>query len=77
MEEEIKRYLNNVYKNLDIVVNYKEPRKYKIQLIMTLDETNAHGFEFEYIWDGYLEIYRNLVLIEKIIDDYILNEFRK
>lgn len=78
MEEEIKRHLNNVYKNLWIDVSYKEPRTYIIKFMIQFDEYGvSEGKTIEYIWDGYLEIYRNLVLIEKTIDDYILNEFRK
>lgn len=76
MEEEIKKYLLNIYKYITINVTYKELRKYIICVSFEYNEI-LESQHIEYTWDGYMSIDENLTKIEFIIDDYILNSFKK
>ena len=74
MELEIEEKLENIYKNLKIEVNFKDFRKYEINVTINNEDINY----FDYKYDVTLTLDANISIIEKIIDNkIILPYFRK
>lgn len=74
MEQEIEEKLENIYKNLKIEVNFKDFRKYEINVTINNEDINY----FDYIYDVTLTLDANISIIRKIIDNkIILPYFRK
>lgn len=74
MELEIEEKLENIYKNLKIEVNFKDFRKYEINVTINNKDINY----FDYTYDVALTLDANISIIRKIIDNkIILPYFRK
>ena len=74
MELEIEDKLQEIYKNLKIEVNFKDFRKYEINVTINNEDINY----FDYKYDVTLTLDANISIIEKIIDTkIILPYFRK
>ena len=74
MEQEIEEKLENIYKNLEIEVKFKDFRKYEINVTINNEDINY----FDYIYDVTLTLDANISIIRKIIDNkIILPYFRK
>ena len=74
MELEIEDKLQEIYKNLKIEVNFKDFRKYEINVTINNEDINY----FDYTYDVTLTLDANISIIRKIIDNkIILPYFRK
>ena len=76
MEEIIEGRLKEKYKHLVINVNLVEWRKYKINIKLKIDSFE-YGKEIIYIWNAHYTEYVNIDMIINIIDNFILNVYRK
>ena len=68
MELEIEEGLENIYKNLKIEVNFKDFRKYEINVTINNKDINY----FDYTYDVTLTLDANISIIRKIIDNKII-----
>ena len=68
MELEIEEKLENIYKNLKIEVNFKDFRKYEINVTINNKDINY----FDYTYDVTLTLDANISIIRKIIDNKII-----
>ena len=74
MELEIEDKLQEIYKNLKIELNFKDFRKYEINVTINNEDINY----FDYTYDVTLTLDANISIIRKIIDNkIILPYFRK
>ena len=74
MELEIEEKLENIYKNLEIEVKFKDFRIYEINVTINNEDINY----FDYTYDVTLTLDANISIIRKIIDNkIILPYFRK
>ena len=76
MELEIEDKLQEIYKNIEIEVEYLDLRKYQINVKIKIED-QEYKKEIIYIWDAYYTFDVNIGTICNQIDNYILKIFRK
>ena len=76
MELEIEEKLQELYKHIQIEVEYIDLRKYKINVKIKIGNLE-YSKEIIHIWDAYYTFDVNIGTICNQIDNYILKIFRK
>ena len=76
MELEIEDKLQEIYKHIEIEVEYIDLRKYQINVKIKIED-QEYKKEIIYIWDAYYTFDVNIGTICNQIDNYILKIFRK
>lgn len=76
MELEIEDKLQEIYKHIEIEVEYLDLRKYQINVKIKIED-QEYEKEIIYIWDAYYTFDVNIGTICNQIDNYILKIFRK
>ena len=76
MELEIEDKLQEIYKNIEIEVEYIDLRKYQINVKIKIED-QEYKKEIIHIWDAYYTFDVNIGTICNQIDNYILKIFRK
>lgn len=76
MELKIEDKLQEIYKYIEIEVEYLDLRKYKINVKIKI-ENLEYSKEIKYIWDAHYTFDTNIGTICNQIDNYILKIFRK
>jgi hypothetical protein len=76
MELEIEDKLQEIYKHIEIEVEYIDLRKYQINVKIKIED-QEYEKEIIYIWDAYYTFDVNIGTICNQIDNYILKIFRK
>ena len=72
MEDEIKEELEKRYKNLEIAVYFLEFGRYIIKI-----KLNKENFEIEYKWDNHFTLESNINVLEKNIDNFIIECYKR
>ena len=72
MEDEIKEELEKRYKNLEIEVYFIEFRKYCIEV-----KCNGITLNEEYTWDNHFTLESNINVLEKNIDNFIIECYKR
>lgn len=76
MELEIEDKLQEIYKHIEIEVEYLDLQKYQINVKIKIED-QEYKKEIIYIWDAYYTFDVNIGTICNQIDNYILKIFRK
>ena len=76
MELEIEDKLQEIYKHIEIEVEYLDLRKYQINVKIKIED-QEYKKEIIYIWDAYYTFDVNIGTICNQIDNYVLKIFRK
>ena len=76
MELEIEDKLEEIYKHIEIEVEYLDLRKYQINVKIKIED-QEYKKEIIYIWDAYYTFDVNIGTICNQIDNYILKIYRK
>lgn len=76
MELEIEEILQEIYKHIQIEVEYIDLRKYKINVKIKIDSLE-YGKEIIHIWDAHYTKDVNIGTICNQIDNYIIKIFRR
>ena len=76
MELEIEDKLQEIYKNIEIEVEYIDLRKYQINVKIKIED-QEYKKEIIHIWDAYYIFDANIGDICNNIDNFILGLYRK
>ena len=76
MELKIEDKLQEIYKHIEIEVEYLDLRKYQINVKIKI-ENQEYKKEIIHIWDAYYTIDVNIGTICNQIDNFILGLYRK
>lgn len=76
MELKIEEKLQELYKHIQIEVEYIDLRKYKINVKIKINNLE-YGKEIIHIWDAYYTFDVNINTICNQIDNFILGLYRK
>ena len=76
MELEIEDKLQELYKHIQIEVEYIDLRKYQINVKIKIED-QEYKKEIIHIWDAYYTFDVNIGTISNKIDNFILDLYRK
>lgn len=76
MELEIEDKLQEIYKNIEIEVEYIDLRKYQINVKIKIED-QEYKKEIIHIWDAHYTRDVNIGTISNKIDNFILDLYRK